>query len=387
MKKSLISLAVVAVLVSAIYVLSSFDTREWSPSGRRSKLLNDAVGTKNDSILFSDFNRVYIAKSKPMHFYGIPKYMAESSVRVLNPKYASVKLEFNHEVALKILEQKWGVDSVANYLYKLYDPWACQIYWKELYPRWDSLIQNLESKMSPELLNALKKVTEQNGLKDALWLKRYVRLDEIDKLITHNEQGGNYDQWKVKWEKWFFLEIAGDPLKSKYLKKITDLEIINFHIEFISLSEKRRFEFFRNNDLKTVLGYLETSGGHGYYFGDFGIFGVNPKYEKECQKLILSKRGEWKELTINELFRYPVIYESKEFLTELRSRSLKELIDPGLTYSIENWGFPFYKYAEIIISKVNSKEDYELTQYFFSKYDETGKGGWLALLNKKMLTI
>ena len=375
--KKLTSLVIVAVFISAFYLmLSSFDTREWSPSGRRSKLLNDAIATKNDSMLFSDFNRVYLAKSEPMHFYGTPEYMIESSVRILDPKYATIKLEFNHEVALRILEQKWGVDSVANYLHKLYNPLACQVYWKELYPRWDSLIQNLESKMSPELLNAVKKVVKENGLKDALWLKRYVSLEEIEKLIIQNEQGGDYDQWKVKWEKWFFLSVVDSSMKLKFLENITDDEILKFKM-LTSISPERRWKLFEKTDLRTLLEYAH---GGGNYFS-----GIN---NSELRRLFFSKRDEWKKESISELFYFPIIFESKEFLVELRSRSLKELINPGLTYSTEHWnGFPFYKYAEIVISKANSTEDYELAQYFFSKYDESGKGGWLALLNKKMLTI
>lgn len=354
----------------AIFCLTSYvDIRNWSPSGRRSKLLNDAIVTKNDSVLFSDFNRVYITKSEPMHFYGIPDHMVNSSMRILNPNGSIFqKLDFNHQVAMKILETKWGVDSVAQYLYNNYNSKNLPVFWEKYYSPWNSLIGNLESKMSPNLLSSVKNLVIQDGLDNAFWLKRYLSNQEIEKIILENEKN---NQWTKKWEKWTFLSIFGEPLYSKFLETITDKEIIDFDM-INKISIERKSKFLNKLDLHTALKFLDY---RNYYHSPLD------NEATEARKLLLSRKSEWKKMNLYDLCYYNEII-TLELISELRKRPLAELLNVNVDF--HNWSVPFYKYAGIILSKVNSKEDYGLARNFFSKYDE---GGWLALLGKKMLTI
>lgn len=363
----------IVFFVVGLFCLTSFvDMREWSPSGRRAKHFTELMAQKNDTLFLKEY----------MNGFDYPKMKTltvEAAIKIAGFNKDSSKFTKSfksNDLAFKLLEKEWGVDSTAKYIYKLYNPSTFQMYWKELYPSWNSLIQNLENQMSPKLLESVKKLVKKDGLNDALWLKRYVSLEEIDKLITQNEQGGDYDQWKVKWEKWFFLSIVGDPMYSKFIDKISNKEIFNFHM-ITSISSERRWELFKQTDLKILLKYAHHGGN---YFS-----GIN---NSEIRRLFFTKRNEWKKESINELFYFPLIYGSKEFLVELKSRPLHELINPGLTHNTDDWEpFQFYRYAEIVISKVNSDKDYSLAKSFFDEYDENGKGGWLALLNKKMLSL
>lgn len=365
--KKLIFLFIFVALVAAYFIVSS-DAKELSPSGRRSKLLSNAIATKNDSVLFLDFNRVHLSKSEPVHFYGIPEYIVESSARILNPNgNVFQKIGFHHRVAMAILETKWGVDSVAHYLYNNYNSkgMPVPILWD--YPTWDSLINNLEDCMSFNLLNSVKKLVIQDGLDNPFWLKRYLTNQEMEKIILENEKNG---KWTKKWEKWIVLSMFGEPLYSKFLEKITDKEILDFNM-INKISSERKTKFLKKLNLREALVFINYNSY--YYFNDEETI-------IEAKKMLLSRRNEWGELDLNYLCSHYKIIPQRLLFNELKKRSLNELVT--LSANFHDWSIPFSKYAKIIISKVSSRKDYESARDFFDIHDTEGDG-CLALLNKK----